>query len=65
MAEGKKMESRNEILYQVTMYYALKLVHEEKLLKDSYIMFERKMQQKYAPISGGLFTDIRLDKYLI
>lgn len=59
------MEFRNEKLYQSTMSLAKKLLSDGAITEKDYHEFDTKMQQKYKPKYGRLFTDISLDKHLI
>ena len=53
-------EGRREIVYQMTMTLARKMVAEGMITKEEYKAFESKMQEKYKPIIGELITNIDL-----
>ena len=55
-----KEEGKREIIFQMTMSYARKLVENGLLSKEEYVKFDTKMQQEWQPKIGGLFSDINL-----
>lgn len=55
-----KEEGKREIIFQMTMSYARKLVEKGLLSKEEYVKFDTKMQQEWQPKIGGLFSDINL-----
>ena len=55
-----KDEGRREIMYQMTMSVARKMIAEGLLTRDEYRAFESKMQKKYKTIIGELFSNINL-----
>lgn len=48
----------NEISYQVVMDIAAGFLKDGTITADCYRKFEGKMQQKYQPTWGRIFTDI-------
>ena len=55
-----KEEGRREIVYQMTMTAARKMLEEGLVTREAYEKFDTNMRQKYEPIFGSLFTDINL-----
>ena len=55
-----KDEGHREIMYQMTMSVARKMIAEGLLTRDEYRAFESEMQKKYKPIIGELFSNINL-----
>ena len=55
-----KEAGKREIIYQMTMRTAWKMVQKEVLSREEYLDFEMKMREKYRPVIGGLFSDIDL-----
>ena len=55
-----KEEGRNEIVFQMTMAAARKMLEEGLISREEYEIFDTNMQQKYEPVFGSLFTDINL-----
>lgn len=49
-----------EIIYQITMNYAKKMLVRELISKEEYMDFESKMREKYKPIIGSIYSDIDL-----
>ena len=56
----KETEGQREIVYQITMTVARKMVAEGMITEEDYRAFERKMQEKYEPPIGELFSNISL-----
>ena len=55
-----KDEGRREIMYQMTMSVARKMIAEGLLTKAEYRDFDSRMKKKYKPILGELFSNINL-----
>lgn len=53
-------EMKREKLYEVTMSHARKMLSEGLITEEQYGIFDTKMQEKYQPVFGTLFSDIRL-----
>ena len=53
-------EGKNEIIYQMTMSAARQMLEKGLISEEEYKQFDAKMQQKYSPIFGTLFSDINL-----
>ena len=53
-------EGRREILFQMTMSMARQMLEKGMISNEEYKQFDTKMQQKYHPIFGTLFSDINL-----
>jgi hypothetical protein len=51
---------KREKLYEVTMSHARKMLSEGLITEEQYGIFDTKMQEKYQPVFGTLFSDIRL-----
>lgn len=54
------MTKNNEVIYQMTMNAARKMLKEGVITEDEYRVFETKMREKYYPKIGVLFSDIDL-----
>ena len=54
------MTNNNEVIYQMTMNAARKMLKEGIITEDEYRVFETKMREKYSPKIGVLFSDIDL-----
>ena len=55
-----KEEGRREVLYQMTMAAARKMLKAGLISMEEYEKFDTKMRLKYEPVFGILFTDINL-----
>ena len=55
-----KDQGRKEIIYQMTMSAARQMLEKGLISEDDYKQFDTKMQQKYRPIFGTLFSNIDL-----
>lgn len=55
-----KDEGRREIVYQMTMTAARKMLEQGLITKEEYEHFDTTMQQKYAPVFGTLFSNLNL-----
>lgn len=53
-------EMRNEKLYEVTMSHARRMLSQGLITEEEYAVFDTKMQEKYRPVFGTLFSDINL-----
>lgn len=53
-------EGRREIVFQMTMSMARQMLEKGMISNEEYKQFDTKMQQKYHPIFGTLFSDINL-----
>ena len=53
-------EGRREIVFQMTMSMARQMLEKGMISNEEYKQFDTKMQQKYRPIFGTLFSDINL-----
>lgn len=53
-------EGKREIIYQMTTSAARQMFEKELIFEEEYKQFDTKMQQKYSPIFGTLFSDINL-----
>lgn len=53
-------QGRIEIIFQMTMRAAQRMLEKGTISEVEYREFDIKMQQKYAPIIGRLFSDIDL-----
>lgn len=51
---------RNEKLYQTTMSMARKMLSEDVISEKEYCEIDTIFTEKYKPIFGALFSDIRL-----
>ena len=54
------MAKNSEIIYQMTMNAARKMLKDGLISEDEYRVFETKMREKYCPKIGVLFSDIDL-----
>lgn len=55
-----KEEFRNEKLYQTTMHLVRKMLSEGIMSEDEYRQIDTIFLEKYQPVFGTLFSDIRL-----
>lgn len=55
-----KEEGRREIVFQMTMTVARKMLEKGQITREQYTEFDTKMQQKYNPIFGSLFSNLSL-----
>ncbi|MCD7805336.1 MAG: hypothetical protein LUH03_09410 [Oscillospiraceae bacterium] len=55
-----KEEFRNEKLYQTTMHLVRKMLSEGIISEDEYRQIDTIFLEKYQPVFGTLFSDIRL-----
>ena len=55
-----KEEGRKEIIFQMTMSSAQRLLDLGYISREEYIQFDTNMRAKYSPIFGSLFSDIDL-----
>lgn len=55
-----KEEGRREIVYQMTMTAARKMLEQGLITREEYEDFDTTMQQKYAPVFGTLFSNLNL-----
>ena len=53
-------EGKREIIYQMTMSAAQQMLEKGLISEEEYKQFDTKMQQKYSPIIGTLFSNINL-----
>lgn len=53
-------EGKREIVFQMTMSAARQMLEKGLISEDEYKQFDTKMQQKYRPIFGPLFSNIDL-----
>ena len=53
-------EGKREIIYQMTMSAARQMLEKGLISEEEYKQFDTKMQQKYRPIFGTLFSNINL-----
>ena len=53
-------EFRDEKVYQVTMSLARKLLSDGAITEGDYRAFDTKMREKYQPVFGSIFSDIKL-----
>ena len=53
-------EASREIIYQMTMSDARIILRDGYISRQEYDDFNTRMQQKYRPIFGTLFSDINL-----
>ena len=51
-------EGKREIAYQMTMSAARQMLEKCLISEKEYLQFDTKMQQKYSPIFGSLFSNI-------
>lgn len=55
-----KEEFRNEKLYQTTMHLVRQMLSEGIISEDEYCQIDTIFLEKYRPVFGTLFSDIRL-----
>ncbi len=55
-----KEEFKNEKLYQTTMHLVRKMLSEGINSEDEYRQIDTIFLEKYRPVFGTLFSDIRL-----
>ncbi|MCD8111127.1 MAG: hypothetical protein LUE14_13780 [Clostridiales bacterium] len=55
-----KEEFKNEKLYQTTMHLVRKMLSEGIISEDEYRQIDTIFLEKYRPVFGTLFSDIRL-----
>ncbi len=55
-----KEEGRREIIYQMTMTAARKMLENGDISREEYEQFDTIMRQKYSPVFGVLFSKIDL-----
>ena len=48
---------QNEMSYQVTMVIFAQLLKDGLITPEEYVVMDTKMQEKYAPKIGTLFTE--------
>lgn len=60
VAAMSKEEFRNEKLYQTTMHLVRKMLSEGIISEDEYRQIDTIFLEKYQPVFGTLFSDIRL-----
>ena len=53
-------EGKREIIYQMTMSATRQMLEKGLISEEEYKQFDTKMQQKYKPVFGTLFSDISL-----
>lgn len=53
-------EGKCEIIFQMTMSAARRMLEKGLISEEEYKQFDTKMQQKYLPIFGTLFSNIDL-----
>ena len=53
-------EGKRDIVFQMTMSAARQMLEKGLISEDEYKQFDTKMQQKYRPIFGTLFSNIDL-----
>lgn len=51
---------RNEKMYQTTMHLARKMLSDGVISEKEYCRIDTMFTQKYKPVFGTLFSDIRL-----
>lgn len=54
-----KEEFKGEVLYQTTMHLVGRLLAEGVITTDEYERMESVFTEKYSPIFGTLFSEIR------
>jgi len=57
-SEGKSMNLESEMMYQVTMSIARKMVAEGLVSKEEYRQIDTIFREKYQPKLGTLFVDL-------
>ncbi len=55
-----KEQGRNEIVFNLTMAAARKMLEQGLISREEYVQFDTIMQQKYSPVFGVLFSKIDL-----
>jgi len=60
VAAMSKEEFRNEKLYQTTMHLVRKMLSEGIISEKEYCQIDTIFLEKYRPVFGTLFSDIRL-----
>ena len=60
VAVMNKTEGMREARYQAAMHMARQLLKKGVIDEDDYAKFDTKMSEKYRPILGSLFSDLRL-----
>lgn len=55
-----KEEAKREIVFQMTMSAARQMLEKGLITEEEYQQFDAKMNEKYRPIFGSLFSDIHL-----
>ena len=55
-----KEEGRREIIYQMTMTAARKMLENGAISREEYEQFDTIMRQKYEPVFGTLYSNIDL-----
>lgn len=55
-----KDEGKREIIFQMTMSAARQMLEKGLISEEEYKQFDTKMQQKYQPVFGTLFSNINL-----
>lgn len=55
-----KQDFRNEKLYQTTMHIARKMLDDGIISEEEYRRIDAIFLEKYKPVLGALFSDIRL-----
>ncbi|MCD8096420.1 MAG: hypothetical protein LUE12_09925 [Ruminococcus sp.] len=55
-----KEEFKNEKLYQTTMHLVRKMLSEGIISEEEYCKIDTIFLEKYRPVFGTLFSDIRL-----
>ena len=55
-----KEEFKNEKLYQTTMHLVRQMLSESIISEDEYRQIDTIFLEKYRPVFGTLFSDIRL-----
>lgn len=53
-------EGKREIVFQLTMSAARQMLEKGLISEEEYKQFDTRMQQKYRPIFGSLFSNINL-----
>ena len=60
VAAMTKEEFKNEKLYQTTMHLVRQMLSESIISEDEYRQIDTIFLEKYRPVFGTLFSDIRL-----
>lgn len=53
-------EGKREIVFQLTMSAARQMLENGLISEEEYKQFDTRMQRKYRPIFGSLFSNINL-----